>query len=106
MDKTELTGALESALSSCGPIRGPILRIQQFEERHPGTKGRMRHYILHADSGCAGYEGLRSCVIRIGRSVMLDEAGVLEWLATHSGQPASPPRNPHGRTGKKHGGRG
>jgi hypothetical protein len=99
MKDKKVAEALASAVERAPPIRGPILTIQQFEERHPGTKNRMRHYILHADAGCAGYDGLKVCVIRIGRSVMLDESGVLDWLSSHSGHPPSPARNPHGRAG-------
>lgn len=101
MKSNDVSDAIASVVQQSPPMRGPIVTIQQFEERHPGTKNRMRNYILHADAGCSGFDGLRACVIRVGRSVMLDEAGVLDWLLANSGRPPSPARNPHGRAGQR-----
>lgn len=105
--KSTIEGRAPSpAAPEAPPIRGPILTIKQFEERHPGTKNRMRNYVLRADAGISGFEGLRASVIRVGRSVMLDESGVLDWLSSCCGNPPSPARNPHGRAGKKSSGMG
>ena len=82
-------------------VEGPILTIQQFEEKHPGTQGRMRGYIFRADVGLPIYVGLCDAVIRVGRTVMLDESRVLKWLESRSHQPKSRARNPHGRVGKR-----
>lgn len=100
MKSTDVTTALVEAAAAAPRMRGPIVTIKQFEERHPATANRMRGWILHADAGFHGFCGLKACVIRVGRSVMLDEGGVLEWLASHSGRPPSAARNPHGRAGK------
>jgi hypothetical protein len=97
MQTKEVTEALAEAANAVPRMRGPILTIQQFEEKHPATRNRMRGWILHSDAGFHGFAALRNCVIRVGRSVMLDEAGVIDWLASHSGRPPSPARNPHGR---------
>jgi hypothetical protein len=100
MHNPAIAEALASAINQGPPMRGPFFTVAQFEDRHPATKGRLRRWILHADAGCAGFDGLRGGVIRIGRSVMLDEASVLQWLNSHAGQPPSSARNPHGRAGK------
>lgn len=84
-----------------GSFEGPILTVSQFEERHPGTRGRLRKFILRADLGMSAYQDLASAIIRLGRSVMLDEARVLSWLHTRTNQTRSPARNPHGRAGKR-----
>jgi hypothetical protein len=90
------------ALADLGAeFQGPILTIQQFEEKHPGTQGRMRGYIFRADVGMPIYAGLCDAVIRVGRTVLLDEARVLQWLQSRSHQPRSQARNPHGRLGKR-----
>jgi hypothetical protein len=81
-------------------VEGPVLTVSQFEDRHPAMKGRMRGYILRADLGLSLYAGLADGVIRIGRSVMLDESAVLRWLEGRKHQPRSRSRNPHGRVGK------
>src|SRR5688572_29911012 len=81
-------------------VEGRILTVPQIEERHPALKGRMRGYILRADLGLSQYVGLADAVIRVGRSVMLDEVAVLKWLEGRKHQPRSRARNPHGRPGK------
>lgn len=81
-------------------VKGPILTVTQFEERHPGTRKRMRGFILRSDIGYPDYVGLRDAVIRVGRTVLLDEAAVIRWLEARKRQPRSEGRNPHGRAGK------
>jgi hypothetical protein len=81
-------------------VAGPILTVSQIEDKHPALQGRMRGYIMRADLGLSNYEGLSVAVIRVGRTVMLDESAVLHWLESRTQQPKSRPRNPHGRVGK------
>lgn len=83
-----------------GRVRGPILTVPQFEEKHPGTKNRMRGFIMRADLGLPEYDGLCDAVIRIGRSVLVDESQVLQWLETRTNQAKSLARSPHGRAGR------
>lgn len=85
-------------------ICGPVLTVRQFEDKHTGTKGRMRGYIFRADLGVPDFEGLRGAVIRVGRTVLLDEGAVLAWMGTRTQQPKGAARNPHGRAGLKSGG--
>lgn len=101
MKNAAVAEAFASALQDGPPMRGPFFSVAQLEARHPAFKGRVRRWILHADAGCSGFDGLRGCVVRIGRSVLLDEAGILNWLSSHAGHPPSVARNPHGRMGKR-----
>jgi len=78
-----------------------LLTVSQLEERHPALKGRTRAFILRADLNDADYVGLRDAVVRLGRSVYLDEVRFLLWLDSHRGAPPAQPRNPDGRAGKK-----
>lgn len=96
-----LAEALATAAKQGPPMSGPFFTLQQAEARHPATRGRLRRWVLHADAGVTGYEGLRSAVIRVGRCVMFDESLLIAWLRSHAAQPPSPARNPHGRAGKK-----
>jgi hypothetical protein len=82
------------------PSRGPFLSVPQFEERHPGFRGRTRRLIFEADNGEPECIGLRPAIIRLRRSVLIDEALFLQWLVSHAAMPKSPARDPHGRAGK------
>lgn len=77
-----------------------LVTVSQLEERHPALKGRVRSFILRADLGSPDYACLRDAIIRLGRSVYIDEPKFLEGLRTHAGKPAAAPRSPHGRGGK------
>ncbi len=92
--------ALASALNAGPPRVGPILTVDQFEEKHPATKHRVRGWIMRADLNLPDFAGLSDAVIRVGRSVMVDEAAALQWLSTRKHQPKSRARNPHGCIGK------
>jgi hypothetical protein len=94
---SERTMKLESSVKRAN---GPIVTVAQFEERQPATKGKLRSWIGKADKRQDGFDGLRRHVIRVGRSVMLDEAGVMSWLASLSDRSPAVPRNPNGCKGK------
>lgn len=100
MGSTQLSEALVSAFGSGHAGTGPYLTVSQFEEKHPATKNRMRGWIMRADLNVPGFVGLSEAVVRIGRSVILDESCVLKWLETCKGQRKSKARNPHGCVGK------
>ena len=55
---------------------------------------------LRADLNAPDYAGLRDAVVRLGRSVYIDEGPFLAWLSTRRAAPPVAPRNPHGRGGK------
>lgn len=78
-----------------------LVTVKQIEERHPALAGRVRGFILRADLNDPDYAGLRDAVIRLGRSVYIDEPQFIAAMRAHAGRPASPPRSPHGRAGKR-----
>jgi hypothetical protein len=82
-------------------VEGPLLTVSQFEERHPATRDRMRGYIMRADQGIPMFAGLSNAIIRVGRSVMIDEMIALGWFESLANRAKSQPRNPHGRAGKR-----
>lgn len=68
------------------------LTVKQVEMRHPGVQGRLRAWIHRADAGDANFAGLRPAVIRVGRSVLVDELRFVEFLRQRSEIPPSPDR--------------
>lgn len=80
-------------------LGGPFVTVSQFEEANPGVRNRVRGFIMRADLGLAEYAGLAEAIIRVGRSVLIDEAAAVRWLQSRARQPKSAPRNPHGRAG-------
>jgi hypothetical protein len=72
------------------PIRA--LTVKQTEAAHPGVQGRLRSWIHRADSGDPEFAGLRQAVIRVGRSVLVDELRFVEFLRQRSLIPPAPDR--------------
>jgi hypothetical protein len=66
--------------------------VQQIEERHPGVRGRLRAWIHRADSGDPEMAWLRLAIIRIARSVLIDELRFTEGLRQRSLIPPAPNR--------------
>lgn len=66
--------------------------VKQIEERHPGVQGRMRAWIHRADAGDPNFAGLQRAVIRVGRSVLIDELRFTEFLRQRSLIPPAPGR--------------
>jgi hypothetical protein len=77
-----------------------LVTVSQYETKNPGLKNRMRGYILRADLNSPDFAGLREAIVRIGRSVYLDEPRADSWLNTRRSCSPTRPRNPHGRAGK------
>jgi hypothetical protein len=92
---------IEKARELTSDPAGPYLTVAQFEALHPGLKNRMRGYIMRADIGLGDYAGLAEAIIRVGRSVVIDESAAIRWLRSRAGQPKSRGRNPHGRAGRR-----
>lgn len=99
MTGTQITEAFASALAEFGK-KGPYLTVAQFEDKHPATKRRMRGWIMRADLNFPDFAGLSDAIVRVGRSVLVDEAAAINWLESRKHQPKSPSRNPHGCVGK------
>lgn len=76
-----------------------LLTKKQLAERHPALAGRIPHFVVRADRGDPDYVGLRRAIVRIGRSVYIDEPPFEHWLNTLRGAAPDQPRNPHGRGG-------
>jgi len=78
------------------PTRSPAplvaLTVAQVEQKHPGVQGRLRQWIHRADAGDANFAGLRTAVIRVGRSVLVDELRFVEFLRQRSEIPPAPDR--------------
>ena len=68
------------------------LTVNQVEERNPGIQGRLRQWIHRADAGDPEFLGLRQAVIRVGRSVFVDELRFTEFLRQRSLIPPAPDR--------------
>lgn len=81
-----------------------VMTVAQIEQAHPGFKGRIRGLVLRADAGLPGFAGLRDAVIRVGRSLYVDEPRFLAWVDSHRSAPPSPPRSASGRRGRERGG--
>ncbi len=79
-----------------------LVRVGQFASLHPGFEPAcLRGYILKADHGAPGFEGLRRAIVRPAgrRSVFIDEPLFLEWIDKFRGAPPDTPRSPNGRGG-------
>jgi len=66
--------------------------IDQIEAEHPGVKGRLRQWIHRADAGDADFAWLKFCVIRVARSVLIDEVRFRDSLYQRTAIPAAPSR--------------
>ena len=85
------------------PVEYParLVTVSQLEAAHPALKGRVRGFLVRADWSQPDYQGLREAVVRIGRSVYIDEPRFLGWVTSHRAAGPATPRNPHGRAGKR-----
>lgn len=72
------------------PIRA--YSVEQIEAEHPGVKGRLRQWIHRADAGDADFAWLKFCVIRVGRSVLIDEVRFRDSLYQRTAIAAAPSR--------------
>ena len=68
--------------------------IDQIEDEHPGVKGRLRQWIKRADAGDPEFAWLKFCVIRVARSVLIDDVRFRDSLHQRTAIPAAVPRNP------------
>lgn len=71
--------------------------VDQIEAEHPGVKGRIRTWIKRADAGDEDFAWLKFCIIRVGRSVLIDDVRFRDSLYQRTAIPAAPSR----RTGTK-----
>jgi len=63
-----------------------LMTVQQFSEKHPSfPQGALRNLIFNASprrssTGRIGGNGLDVALIRIGRKLLINEAGFFEWV--------------------------
>ena len=76
------------------PLR--LFTVNQLEAAHPGVAGRVRGWIKRADAGDPAFIALRRAVVRVGRSVLLDEIKFRDFCYQRSAAPPTPGRNPEG----------
>lgn len=72
-------------------VTPPAIRLQtvpQTEKTHPGVERRLRMWMHRADSGDPDFAWLRPCIVRVGRSVFIDDVLFSDTL---SGMRALPP---------------
>lgn len=72
------------------PMR--VYTIEQIEAEHPGVKGRLPKWIHRADAGDPEFAWLKLCVIRISRSVFIDDVRFRDGLHQRSAIPPAPSR--------------
>jgi hypothetical protein len=66
--------------------------IDQIEAKHPGVKDRLRQWIKRSDSDDPDYAWLKFCVIRVGRTVLIDEVRFRDSLYQRTAMPPAPSR--------------
>ncbi len=64
----------------------------QIEEAHPGVKGRLSQWIYRADAGDPEMVWLKFAIIRIGRTVLIDDVRFRDGLYQRTAIPAAPAR--------------
>ena len=69
-----------------------LLSVGQIEEAHPALKGRLRQWIHRADARDPDFAGLSLAVVRVGRSIFIDEVRLREFLYQRSAMPPAPSR--------------
>lgn len=67
------------------PLR--LLTVAQAEAEHPGLKGRLRQWIKRADTNEPTLVMLKFAIVRVGRSVFVDDVRLREFLHLCSGAP-------------------
>lgn len=73
------------------PMR--VFSVDQIEAAHPGLKGRLRQWIKRADSGDPAFHWLKLCVVRVERSIFIDDVLFRDKLHQRTALPPAPARN-------------
>ncbi len=72
------------------PVR--LLTCDQTEAGHPALKGRLHQWVHRADAGHPDFIGMRRAIVRVGRSLFINEFALAEWLAQRAAMPPAPSR--------------
>ena len=67
------------------PMR--LFSIDQTEAEHRGLEGRLRTWIKRADAGDPDYTWLKLCVVRVGRSLFIDDIRFRDSLYQRTAMP-------------------
>tara|TARA_R110002073_G_scaffold336383_2_gene532777 strand:- start:186 stop:407 length:222 start_codon:yes stop_codon:yes gene_type:complete len=69
-----------------------LLTVRQFAEKHPAfSQGSLRNLIFLSESrktsrGIIAGNGLNIALVRIGRKLLIDEAGFFKWIDVQQGE--------------------
>ncbi|WNV04976.1 hypothetical protein RP726_00845 [Candidatus Methylospira mobilis] len=59
--------------------------VRQFSEKNPAfTQAAIRNYVFNAKTN-----GFDTCIIRIGRKILIDEAAFFQWIERINGKEAA-----------------
>jgi hypothetical protein len=72
------------------PMR--VVTVDQTEAANPGLKGRMSGWIKRADAGEPDFAWLKLCIIRVGRSVFIDDVRFRDSRYQRTALPPAPSR--------------
>lgn len=97
MSKPKLASTRPRAPVAEAPLRA--FTVQQVEDLHPGVKGRLRQYIFRAGAGHPDYAWLKPAILRVGRTVLIDEPLFAAGLRQRSGKSPAPDRRGGSRDG-------
>jgi hypothetical protein len=75
-----------------------VCTVEQEEAEHPGLKGKLRDWNKQAYAGNPDYAWFTLCIIRVGRTVLIDDVRLRDMLYQRTALPPAPPRNPEGKT--------
>ena len=69
-----------------------LLTVSQAEDKHPAMQGKARDWIRRADAGNPDYVSLRRAIVRVGRSVFLNDYALTEFFYQRSAMPPASSR--------------
>ena len=72
------------------PMR--VYTIDQTEAEHPGLRGRLRQWVKRADADDPAFRWLKFCIVRVERSVFIDDVKFRDSLYQRTAMPPAPPR--------------
>ncbi len=69
-----------------------VLTVDQTEAANPGLQGRLRTWIKRADAGDPAFAWLKLCIVRVERSIFLDDIRFRDSLYQRTAMPPAPSR--------------
>ncbi len=71
----------------CNQVPRTLLTVRQFATKHPAFTEQGRRWLIFqakprgSSKGPLPANGLETALVRIGRRVLIDEAGFFQWVA-------------------------